>query len=101
MLLTESRKKALHTRCLIPGDSLTEFETFSKRLYRFINPRSAAECILTDELVASSWSILRANKLENTPDLPLDAQILSDYKKAKKRLYNKAWDDLAFLRNRM
>jgi hypothetical protein len=101
MLLTESRKRGLLERCIIPGDSVTEFETFSKRLYRFINPRSPAECVLTDELVACSWSLLRANKLESMPDLPLDGDVLGKYKKTKRRLYNRAWDDLVFLREHL
>jgi len=100
MLLTDSRKRTLQERCVIPGDSLTEFDTFSKRLYRFVNPRSLAECVLTDELVATSWSLLRANRLETMPDLPLDGNVLANYKKMKKRLYNRAWEDLAFLRNK-
>jgi hypothetical protein len=101
MLLTESRKRNLQERCLIPGDSPIEFETYSKRMYRFINPRNAAECVLTDQLVASSWSLLRANKLETISSLPLDANTLNNYKRTKKRLYNRAWDDLSFLRDQL
>jgi hypothetical protein len=65
---TASRNSLRHgltgTQIVIPGEDTSAFEELREGMHRSYNPANEAERVLTDQIAANAWRLLRAQRVE-------------------------------------